>query len=114
MLEIAVHGDDVLTACVVEAGGQGRSLAKVAAQFDDRDPAIHSSNFAQQLESSVARPVIDENDLETLTARLHHRLQAVVEVHDILLLIMERDDDGVLRHGRTLYVNQNVWNCQYQ
>jgi hypothetical protein len=29
----------------------------------------------------------------------HHRFQAVVEVGDILLLVMERDYDGILWHG---------------
>src|SRR5437667_12749852 len=46
MLEIAVDGDDVLTECMVDAGGQGRSLVKVEATFADRYTAIDSSSVA--------------------------------------------------------------------
>ena len=48
VLQVAVHGDDELALRVVEAGGQRRGLAEVAAQFDDQHPAIDRSNLLEQ------------------------------------------------------------------
>src|SRR6266567_7644523 len=53
MLQIAVHGDDVLTASMIEACGQCRSLPKIPSQADNRDPAVHPGNLAQQLKRFV-------------------------------------------------------------
>jgi len=39
--------------------------------------------------------------------RLHHCLQAVVEVGYVLLLVMERDHYGVLGHG-LLIINEGT------
>jgi hypothetical protein len=44
---------------------------------------------------------------------LHHHLQAVIEVGDILLLVMERDDDGVLGHGVFIIDRKAVLSCRF-
>src|ERR1700686_3102956 len=41
VLQIAVHGDDVFAAGMVESGGQAGGLAEVAAELDYRNPAIN-------------------------------------------------------------------------
>src|SRR6476660_2493093 len=46
VLQIAVHGDNVFAAGMIETGGKSRCLAKISAQFDNRHAAVHSSNFA--------------------------------------------------------------------
>ena len=99
VLQIAVHGDDVLAACVIETGGQSSGLAEITAEFDHGNPAIHSGNLAQHGECVVAGAVIHQHDFECLARRLHHRFQTVVQIGDVLLLIVQRDDDGVFGHS---------------
>ena len=99
VLQIAIHGDDVLAPGMVETGGQSGGLAEVAAELDHRDAAIDGRDLAQHGESVVVRTVIDQHDFEGLARRLHHRFQAVVEIGDVLLLVVQRDDDGVLGHS---------------
>ena len=88
MLQIAIHGDDVLAAGVVETGGESGGLAEVAAQFDDRHTAVDCRDLAQHREGVIVGAIVHENDFEGLAVSLHDRLQAVVEVGDILLLVM--------------------------
>jgi hypothetical protein len=47
----------------------------------------------------VRGAVVHKYDFEGLAVRFHDCFQAVIEVGDILLLVVERDDDGVLGHG---------------
>ena len=51
-----------------------------------------------KLKGAVAGTVIDEHQLEGLAADLHDGLQAVVEIGDVLLLIMQGNHDGILGH----------------
>jgi len=53
MLQVAVHGDDVFATSMVEAGRQSRSLAEIPPQPDDRHPAIHACNLAEQRKTIV-------------------------------------------------------------
>ena len=99
VLQVAIHGDDVLALGVVEAGGQRRGLAKVAAQLDYDDAAIHRGDLLQHPEGVVAAAVVHEHQLERLTGGFHHRLQAVIKLGDVLFLVVEGHDDGVLEHG---------------
>src|SRR5438132_4701210 len=102
VLQIAVHGDDVLAAGMIKSGGQSGGLAKIQAQLDDRDTAIHGSDFAQQLESPVTGAIVHEDEFEGLRVSLHYRFETVVEIHNIFLLVMERHHDGVLWHGNII------------
>jgi len=106
VLQVAIHSDDVFPAGVVESGGESGGLAEVAAQFDDRDAAVNRRDLPQHGEGVIARSVVDQNDFEALPVRLHNRLQAVVEVGDVLLLVVQRDDNGVLGHDQ-LIINRN-------
>ena len=54
VLQIAVHGDDVLAAGMIETGGKAGGLAEVAAQLDDGDAAVDSRDFTQHGEGVVA------------------------------------------------------------
>ena len=99
VLQIAIHGDDVLAARVIESSGEARGLSEIAAQLHNRHSAVHRSDLPQHGERLVARAVIDENDLKALAIRFHDRLQTIIEVGDVLLLVMQRYDDGVFRHS---------------
>ena len=98
VLQVAVHGDDVLALGVIEAGGQRRGLPEIAAQLDHHHAAVDGGNLLQHPEGVVAAAVIDEDQLERLAGRFHHHLQPVVEFGDVLFFVVERYDDGVLEH----------------
>ncbi len=98
VLQIAVHGDHVLAFGVIEARGQRRGLSEVAAQLHHDNPAIDGGNLLQQPKGVVLAAVVDEHQLERLTRSFHYDLQTIVKLGDILLFIMKRDDDGILKH----------------
>ena len=54
VLEVAIHGEDVIALGVVKAGGEGAGLAEVAAQFDDEDPAVDGGDLFEQAVGAVA------------------------------------------------------------
>src|SRR6266566_6000241 len=54
VLQVAVHGDNVLAARMVKASCQRGSLAEVAAKSYHRHTAIHRCDFAQQVKASVS------------------------------------------------------------
>ncbi len=93
VLQIAVHGDDVFAASVIETGGEACGLAEVAAQFDDGHPAIDGCDFTKQGEGSIDGAIVDEDHFKGFTARLHDGLEPRVEVGDVFLLVVEGDDD---------------------
>ena len=88
VLQIAIHGDDVLAAGMIKSRGQAGGLAEVAAEFNDSHAAIDSCDFAQHGESVIAGAIVDENDFETFAVGLHDGLEAIVEVGDVFLLVM--------------------------
>src|SRR5262249_48313383 len=63
VLEIAVHGDNNIAFCEIEAGGESAALPKVAPQPDHMDIIVLPLNLCQKLERSVPAAVIDENQL---------------------------------------------------
>ena len=99
VLQIAIHSDDVFAARVIETSGEPGSLAEIAAKFHHGDTAVYGSNLAQHREGVIAGAIIHQHNFERFTSGLHDRFQAVVEVGDVLLLVMQRDDDGVFRHS---------------
>src|SRR5215470_2211188 len=103
MLQIAIHGDDVFAARVIETGSQSCRLAKVAAQLDDCYPAVDRSNLTKQPKGRVGRAVVDQNNLKTLTIRLHHCFEAIVEIRNIFLLVMQGNHNRILWHGSFYY-----------
>ena len=74
VLQIAIHGDDIFTARVIEASRQSCSLAEVTAQLDHGDATIDSCNFAEHRESVVTGAVVHQHNFESLAGSLHHHL----------------------------------------
>ncbi len=98
VLEIAVHGEDVVALGVVEAGGEGGGLAEVAAELDDEDAAVYGSDLFEEAIGAVAGAIVDEDQFEGFADLLHDGLEAVVECGDVLFFVVEGHDDGVFRH----------------
>src|SRR5882757_4512886 len=99
VLEIAVHGEDEVALGVVEAGGEGGGLAEVAAELDDENAAVYGGDLFKQAVGPVAGTIVDEDQFEGLADLLHYRFETVVEGGDVLFFVMERNDDGIFRHG---------------
>ena len=78
---------------VVEAGGQCRSLAEVAAQLDHQHAAVDRGNLFQQLVGAVTGAIVDQHQLKALAHLLHDLLQARIEGGHVLFFVVERDDD---------------------
>jgi hypothetical protein len=83
---------------IVEPCRQSGSLAEVAAQLHHQHAAIYRGYFFQQLVSAVAGAVINQDEFERVADLLHHLFQAGVENCYVLLFIVERHDDRILRH----------------
>src|SRR5579872_6690389 len=88
---------------MIESSSQRGSLSKITAQLDHRHPAIDCSNLAQQVEGSIPRTIVDQHNLETFAVNLHDRFEAVIKIRDVLLLIVQRDHNGISRHEKLLY-----------
>ncbi len=99
VLQVAIHGDDVLTFGVIEAGRKRRGLPEVAAQFYHYDAPIDRGDLLQHPEGIVVAAVVHEDQLERLVGAFHHHLEAVIELGYILFFVVEGDDNGVLEHG---------------
>src|ERR1017187_1639433 len=97
---------------MVETGCEAGSLAEVAAQFDHRHTAVDGCDFTQHGEGVVGGAIVHENDFEGFAMSLHYRFQAVVEVGNVLLLIMQRDDDGVLGHSFSIIDRKAVFSSR--
>ena len=103
MLQIAVHGNDVFAAGVVETGGKSRGLAKIPAQLDDSHTAVHGCDLAKQVKAAIRGTIVHQHHFETFAIQLHDRFQAIVEVSDVLLLVVQGDNDGIFWHEIQLY-----------
>jgi hypothetical protein len=98
VLQIAIHGQDVVSLGVVESGGKRGGLAEVAAQLHYQNPAIHGRNFFQELVGAVTGSVVHKHQFETVANLLHDRFQTVVQGSNVLFLVVEGHDDRILWH----------------
>src|SRR5262249_61916611 len=72
--------------------------------------AVERHVFPQQLVSTTQAAVVDKYQLESIARGFHDRLQAVVKSGHALLLVMERDDNRVLRH-QTKIIPRQIQSC---
>ncbi len=84
---------------MIEASGQSGGLTEVAAEFDDEDAAVDSSDLFKEAVGAVAGAVVNKDELEGFANLLHNGLETVVERSDALLFVMERNYDGILWHS---------------
>src|SRR5215469_12509821 len=93
VLQVSIHGDDVIALRMIEARRQRGSLPEIAPQAHYGDAAVDRGDLAQQVKGTVARAIVHQDNLEALPVGLHDRFQPVIQVGDILLFVMQRDDD---------------------
>src|SRR5262249_13386257 len=109
VLQIAIHGDYVLAGGVVEAGSESAGLPEIAPQSEDDYALIDRRNFAEQPECRIAASVIDKDQLEWRLGILHHRRQARVERHHVVLLVVQRHYNRVGHYLRLSLDESDNW-----
>ena len=99
-MEIAVHDDDRPTSCVIDTGGDGSLVSKVAAQVNGRHVAILVHQLVDEPGRAIPAAVIDQKDLVRHAQRLQDIAEPAVQFCHVLLLVKKRNDDG--DHGGRL------------
>ncbi len=101
VLQVAVEGDDEVAAGVIEAGLQRDRLPIVADQLQRTQPGPVGGERVENAPRAVARAVVDQDQLEVSPARLHRRSDALDQLGQVRLLVVDRDDDRYprARHG---------------
>src|SRR5204863_6249546 len=94
VLQVPIHGDNDVALRKVKSGLQGRSLAEVSPQPNDRDSRILLTDLIQELARLVAAPIVDEDDFVRLPETIEHVGEARVKRPNIFLLVVQRYDDG--------------------
>src|ERR1039458_3348068 len=97
VLPVASHGQDELDRGMVEACGQSRGLAKVAAQLDHKDAAVDCGNFFEELVGAVLGTVVNKHHLKAVAHLFHYLLQTGIQDGDVLLFVVKGHNNGVLR-----------------
>jgi len=108
MLKVAIHGDDVFAGGVIESRSEGRSLAKVSAQLDYRNPTVNGRDLAEQMEGEIRTAIVNEDEFEAFGMGFHHPFQAVIENGYVLLFVMKGDNDRILRHADQIITRDSL------
>src|SRR5205807_1527364 len=95
MLQVAIHGDDEVTARHAKSSGKRQRLAGVLAKSHSRNAAIYQGNFPKQAQAVIAAPIVHKHAFAWARNRVHDLLQSSIKRHDALPLVVERDGDGV-------------------
>ena len=95
-LQIAVEGEDELTAGVSEAGQDGLVLTEVASEVDDPYTRVLLVELQGDVQRLVGRGVVDQDDLELIGDSLGRRTATLVKVPQVRCAVVERGDDGEL------------------
>ena len=95
VLQVGIDDDNRLGAArVVEAGGERRLLAEIAAERDHRDFGARALQHRQQFRRAVRGAVIDIDDLPAQPDASHDGNEAALEFLDHLDFVVGGHDDG--------------------
>ena len=92
-LQVGVAEEHQLAARVAQAGAQRSAIAPVALVSDRSDPPIARAERVDQLAASVARAVVDENDLELGCQARRDRHRGVDQQPQVLDLVEDREHE---------------------
>ena len=95
MLEIAVHHDHGIAAREVDPGGDRELMSEVAGELRDLEAWIALVHLDEHQVAEVGAAVVDEDRLGVAVEAGEHRGQAALKLRQGLLLVVDRDDDGV-------------------
>jgi hypothetical protein len=93
VLQIAVHLDDPATGGAQDARLDRGLLAVVAREANELHASVARGERAHDRCGRVAAAVVDEDDLPRFARALEHGDQALGELADVALLVVDGDDD---------------------
>ena len=93
MLEIGVHDDDGPAPRRVEPGGDGDLLAEIARKGQRGKTRVGGVKLPQNLQSLVARAVVDQDDLEGKAKLRQNGREPRRQRPQIARLVEHRHDD---------------------
>jgi hypothetical protein len=102
VLQVGIDHDHGIAAGVLQPGGGGDLLAKIARQVDDRHVRLGAVKRLQQAQRRVAAAVIDVDRFPG-AQQVHHRRQPSMELRQDLGFVEYRDHHGEGRcsaHGQ--------------
>src|SRR5262245_53235427 len=101
VLQVAIERDDELPASFGKSRRKSSSLPEVAGEANDRHMSVLRLNSCQLVEGRIRAAVVDEDHLVRHAELIEYTGELVVQRHDVLLLVSQRDYDGDLRieHG---------------
>ena len=94
VLQVRVEGRHQPAAGLLEAGGQGRGLAVVAAEADRPQPAVPCRQSPEDLEGAVGAAVVDEDHLEGEPQGGEGGLDLLAQRLEALLLVVHGNHHG--------------------
>lgn len=92
-MKIRVQGNNDLPVGVVESGGNGSSLPKVADKLQDPHPRIQPSQALELLGAPIGASIIDEEDFAAGFPGVKACLELIVKGLKSLDFIENRNDD---------------------
>src|SRR2546430_12965684 len=101
ILEIAVHDDDRVARRAVEAGRDRHLVAEVAREPEHLETGVAPAQVREQVGAPVRAAVVDEDHLGGAVQAVEHGTKSTLQLRQRLLLVEDRDDEGVARgvHG---------------
>ena len=95
VLQVVVHGDDVVAGGLAQAGEVGVVLAVVAQQVEGDDVRRAAGAVGDDVPAPVAAAVVDQHDLVAQARGLEDLDDPVDGRADEVLAVVDRDHDGV-------------------
>src|SRR3989454_11212311 len=98
VLEARAHHDDPSAERRLEPGVGRRGLPRVRLQPHQADPRVGLAEAANDLRAAVTAAVVDEDHLDHEPEPLEHTPKLPPQQREVLLLLVDGDDDGEVRH----------------
>jgi len=89
---VAIHGDDHVTARVIEAWCQGRCLSKIASQLNHLYAAVLLVDRPHALETLISATVVYKYQLPRNFQLLKGFSRTLVDHGEVIFLVVDRDD----------------------
>ena len=110
VLKVAIHRDDDVASCGVEAGSKRGGLAVVAREPDGVHAWIGRADRLDERPRRIGAAVVDVDDLGVDAEQQGHRAEAPVEFVERAGFVVERHDNREVELRRTVSVTRHVEN----
>src|SRR4029450_2826325 len=93
----------------IEAGRDRELVTEVARELDRAEAIVRAARVDDQPVAAVAAPVVDEDDLGRPVEALHQRPEPRQELGQALLLVVDRDDEGIGGRSHGPIIRTTPW-----